>query len=515
VNGQRTTKRPQPFSSLIHLLLAGKLFLTLSDYSSLMKKLILIPLFGISVWAAAQKGYEIKVTLKPISNEYVYLGHYSGKQFPVIDSVKLNEKSEGVFKGDKSLGGGIYIIAYPKKDRFIEVLVDKQQHFSIIADTTDPIRKRKFVNSPENDAFSLYQQEMSTKGKRIDSLSTLMRSSGKPGDSTRLSAEIRKTTDEISTYRKQVSSKNPNSLLSVLMHLMEEPKVPPAGQHPGGKYDSTFAYRYFKDHYWDGVDFWDDRITRTPASLFEERVDKYFNTLVYPSPDSVNKEIDNMLAFASPSKEVTRVLLVRFVTRYLNMRYMWEDAVFVHLFEKYFAQKDYDWLTPQGKKLITDRAYSLMANIMGNPAENISLPDTAGVIKNLYSSDTARFTVVTFWDPTCGHCRETLPLLDSMYRAKWKTAGVKMYSVAKETDGTKNDWQNFIRVHHLEQWTNVYYSKEEENKRISAGIPGYSQLYDAQTVPAVFLLDKEKRIIAKKLTWQQTDEIIQLKLKQH
>lgn len=479
-----------------------------------MKKLILIPLLGISAWAAAQKGYEIKVTLKPIVNEYVYLGHYSGKQFPVVDSVKLNEKSEGVFKGDKSLGGGIYIIAYPKKDRFIEMLVDKQQHFSIIADTTDPIRKRKFVNSPENDAFSLYQQEMSNKGRRIDSLSTLMRSSGKPDDSTRLSAAIRKTTDEITTYRKQVSAKNPNSLLSVLMHLMEEPKVPPASQHPGGKYDSTFAYRFFKDHYWDGVDFWDDRITRTPASLFEERVDKYFNTLVYPSPDSVNKEIDRMLAFASPSKEVTRILLVRFVTRYLNMRYMWEDAVFVHLFEKYFSQKDYDWLTPQGKKLITDRAYSLMANIMGNPAENISLPDTAGVIKNLYSSDTARFTVVTFWDPTCGHCRETLPLLDSMYQAKWKAAGIKMYSVAKETDGTKNDWLNFIRAHHLEQWTNVYYSKEEENKRISAGIPGYSQLYDAQTVPAVFLLDKEKRIIAKKLTWQQTDEIIQLKLKQ-
>ncbi|HEX2847737.1 MAG TPA: TlpA disulfide reductase family protein, partial [Chitinophagaceae bacterium] len=184
-----------------------------------------------------------------------------------------------------------------------------------------------------------------------------------------------------------------------------------------------------------------------------------------------------------------------------------------HLFEKYFAQKDYDWLTPQGKKLITDRAYSLMANIMGNPAENISLPDTAGNIKNLYA-DTARFTLVCFWDPTCGHCKETLPLIDSMYRAKWKASGLKIYAVARETDGTKNDWLNFIRQHHLEEWTNVYYSKEEEKNRIAANIPGYIQLYDAQTVPTVYLLDKEKRIIAKKLTWQQTDEILQLRLKQ-
>lgn len=478
-----------------------------------MKNLILIPLLGITALVSAQKGYEIKVTLKPITNQYIYLGHYSGKQFPVVDSVKLDEKSEGVFKGNKELGGGIYIIAYPKKDRFLELLVDKQQHFSIIADTSDPVRKRKFINSPENDAFTLYQQEMMGKGKLIDSLNTRLKKSTNPKDSAYWSGQLKKSTDDISAFRKQVMAKNPNSLMSLLMQLMEEPKIPAADKHPNGKYDSTFAYHYFKDHYWDGINFWDDRITRTPASLFDERLDKYFNTLVYPSPDSVNKEIDRMLAFASPSKEVTRVLLVRFVTRYLNMKYMWEDAVFVHLFEKYFAQKDYDWLTPQGKKLITDRAYSLMANIMGNPAENISLPDTAGNTKNLYA-DSSRFTLVCFWDPTCGHCKETLPLLDSMYRAKWKANGVKIYAVAKETDGTKKDWLDFIRQHHLEEWTNVYYSKEEERSRIAANIPGYSQLYDAQTVPAVYLLDKNKRIIAKKLTWQQTDEILQLKLKQ-
>lgn len=478
-----------------------------------MKKLILIPLLSITGLINAQKGYEIKVTLKPFTNEYIYLGHYSGKQFPVVDSVKLNDKSEGVFKGDKALGGGIYIIAYPKKDRFIEILVDKQQRFSITADTSDPIATRKFANSPENDVFSLYQKEMSVKGRKMDSLNKLLAGARNSTDSTRITNEIKKVGEDISVFRKKVMKENPNTLLSLLMQLMEEPKIPPAAEHPGGKYDSAYAYRYFKDHYWDGINFWDDRITRTPSSLFEERLNKYFNTLVYPSPDSVNKEIDNMLAFASPSKEATRVLLVHFVTRYLNMKYMWEDAVFVHLFEKYFSQKDYDWLTPQGKKLITDRAYSLMANIMGNPAENISLPDTNGQTVNLYS-DTARFTLVCFWDPTCGHCKETLPKLDSMYRSKWKAAGMKIFAVAKETDGSKKDWTDFIHQHHLEDWTNVYYSKEEERKRVEAGIPGYAQLYDAQTVPAIYLLDKEKRIIAKKLTWQQTDEILQLKMQQ-
>jgi thiol-disulfide isomerase/thioredoxin len=182
------------------------------------------------------------------------------------------------------------------------------------------------------------------------------------------------------------------------------------------------------------------------------------------------------------------------------------------MFEKYFAQKEYDWLTPQGKKIITDRAYSLMANIMGNQAENIMLPDKTGKQQALYS-ETSRFTIVCFWDPTCGHCKELLPVLDSMYQKKWKANGVRIFAVAKETDGTKKDWLDFIAKEHLEEWTHVYYSKADEKTRIDASIPGYSQLYDVQSFPTVYLLDKDKRIVAKKLTWQQTDEIMDIKMK--
>ena len=100
-----------------------------------------------------------------------------------------------------------------------------------------------------------------------------------------------------------------------------------------------------------------------------------------------------------------------------------------------------------------------------------------------------------------------------MYRAKWKAEGVKIYAIAKETDGTKKDWMDFIRNKHIEDWTHVYYSKEEEKKRVDNSIPGYSQLYDVQSFPTIYLLDREKRIMAKKLTWEQIDEILDVTLK--
>ena len=266
----------------------------------------------------------------------------------------------------------------------------------------------------------------------------------------------------------------------------------------------------FENHFWDGVHFWDGRLAYT--TFFEDKLDKYFNQLVIPQPDSVIKEIDHMLGYASINEEMTYFLLLKFVNRYLVQKYMWEDAVFVHLFEKYFASKTYPWLTEKGRKTITDRAFSLMANIMGTPAADIELPDTAGKSITLYTQQAA-YTLVCFWDPTCSHCKEVLPKLDSLYQHKWKAAGMKIFAVGKETDGTKKDWSDFISNHHLGEWNHVYYSKASDNARISANIPGYSQLYDVLTFPTLYLLDKDKHIIAKKLSLEQIDEVLALKMK--
>jgi thiol-disulfide isomerase/thioredoxin len=454
----------------------------------------------------AQQGYEIKVSFKPFHNQYIYLGHYEGKQLPIIDSVIVNEKSEGVFAGPKHLGEGVYLIGYPNKMGFFEMLVGKEQHFSVIADTMD-LRNVRFVNSPDNDLFLSYQRYMSVTGKRIDSAQRELPLASK-ADSAKLSAIIISTNKTISEYRKNIIATHPDAALTFLLKLLREPEVPQ--QKPDQKADTAFAYHYFKAHYWDGINFYDDRLLRTP--MFEPKLDKYFEQLVYPNPDSVIKEMDWMLGYASANDNMEKFLLMKFVNRYLNMKYMWDDAVFVHLYEKYFSQKTYPWLTEKGKKIIQDRAYSLMANILGNPAADIDLPDTAGKTQTLYKL-AAPYTVVVIWDPTCGHCKETLPRIDSMYDSKWKAEGVRIYTMAKETDGTRNDWLNFISKHHIQDWTNVYYSKADDKARIDAGIPGYSQLFDVQSFPTLYLLDKDKRIVAKKLTYQQIDGVLDEKLK--
>ncbi len=455
----------------------------------------------ISSLLVAQDGYQIKVTVKPFTNQTIYLGHYFGNQLPIIDSVILNNRSEGVFKGPKKLGAGIYLIGFPDRTRNFEILVGKDQNFSVSADTATLPQGLIFNNSIENNDFKAYQEFMMQNGAAIDALQKKERS--EPANAPQIKADIEARSKAIKSYRLQAIAKDPEGLLATLLKGMREPEVPKAAA--GEQRDSLYNYRYFKMHYWDGVQFWDDRIVRTP--FFENKIDKYFEQLVYPTADSVIKEIDWMLSFASASEDMQRFLLLKFVNRYLNQKYMWEDKVFVHLFEKYFAQKTYPWMTEAGKKIIQDRAFSLMANIFGSPAADVELPGQDGAIKKLYNVNAA-YTLLVIWDPTCGHCKEVLPLLDSLYTSKWKAMGLKSYALAKETDGSKKDWTDFIAAHNLQSWTHVYYSKEADKARTGAGIPSYSQLFDVQSFPTLYLLDADKRIIAKKVTPEQVDEIL-------
>lgn len=456
-----------------------------------------------------QPEFELKVTLKPYTNQYIYLGYYYGKQKPIFDSAKLDEHGHAVFRSAKKLEKGIYLVGYPDKSGYFEILIDKDQKFSVYADANDIPGSVTFQGSPDNTTFIEYQKYTSGKGREIEAAKKSLETARTKADSAKINEQIRTLGYEIQNYRNNLISSKPDATISSLLNAMKDPVIPPASQHPGGVYDSMFAYRYYKDHFWDGTNFYDEKLVRT--TFFEQKLDQYFEQLVLPDPDSVIYEIDWMLGYASISPEMQRYLLVKFVNRYINPKYMWDDRVFVYLFEKHFSNKEYPWLTEQSKKTIFDRAYSMMANLFGTQASDINLPDSTGKRISLFAQKDS-FTVVLFWDPTCGHCKETLPQIDSIYRAKWKAAGVQLFAISKETEGTQKDWKNFIRDNGLKGWTHVYYSKADDQDRTSNNIPSYFQLYDVQTVPTLYLLDRDKRILAKKIPFEQIDEVLTHKL---
>lgn len=473
-----------------------------------------------------QNGHRIQITLKPYQHAKVYLGYYYGKVKALADSAMLDGNSSGSFSGSEKLPGGIYFVVSPNKVILFELLVDTQQHFSIRADTTNIPASVAFSGSADNSLFQNYTQFTAKKGGEIVAAQKELAAVHTKTDSARLLEKIKQGNGEIQQYRQDISLKYPGSLLTTLFKLLKEPVVPPqprgskqgtgtaAKEGTAAKGGTTanennlFAYHYFKTHYWDGVSFTDDRLTRTP--VFEPKLDKYYKDLVPPEADSIAREVDNMLLQSRTNKTMFQYLLVYFVQKYINPEYMGQDAVFVHLFEKYINTGQADFFTEKYREFINNRAYSLMANLIGQPAANLEMVDSSDKAQPLYGVE-APFIVLCFWDPTCSHCKEVVPKVDSIFKAKWREEGVKVYGVM--VDGGREAWVQFIKDHNLTGWLHVYETKAHHDAIEADGKPGYKQLYDVYQTPILYLLDKDKRIIAKKLTYQQLDEVINLKLK--
>jgi thiol-disulfide isomerase/thioredoxin len=457
---------------------------------------------------ATPKGRNISITLAPLKNTKVYLGSYYGKNLVLADSAALDGNGRGAFKGATKLTGGIYFVVTPQMTRQFDILMDNKQQFSIVGDTA---QKEKVVitGSQDNDLFKIYAAFTDTKGRRREQLLAEQKSPKDSADAVRIEKELAQIERELFAYREDITKKNPNSLLAVLLNTMKRP-VPPAIPVVNGKPDSLYPYRYVKNHFWDDVNFGDDRILRTP--FFEPKLDDYFKNWVSPDPDSIINEVNYILLSARGGKEIYPYLLTKFTNKYINPEYMGQDRVFVYLFENFYAKGDTMLLNAASRKTIIERAYSLMANQLGQPAPVLDLTDTTGRTISLYTIK-APFTVVAFWDPNCGHCKDEIPRYDSIYKAKWKRYGVAVYSV-NIYENEIPAWKKFIAEKHLSpEWTQAYETKEARTATEKAGRPNYRQLYDIFKTPTVYLLDKDKRIIAKQLSLEQFDDLIEAKRK--
>ena len=475
-----------------------------------MKRLYLPLLLIVTVLFAHAQSFKVTLQATGFTNGIAYLTYHYGKNFNVEDSAAVNNKGIAIFEGKRKLPGGIYSVFLPGKAKYVDFFIDKEQIINIKIDSTDLLNKTVITGSKENILFQNYQKFMAEKGKAWEQERVAYTQSRTKQDSALHEANYIKLNKELNDYRENIIRNQPQSMMASTLNAMKEP--PLLHSIPKTHSDSLENYYNYKKHYWDGVTFMDERIIRSP--FFLPKFEKYYREIIVQQSDSIIKETDYQLLLARSSPEMYKFMLNWLTDEYINPKYMGQDAVFVHLFNKYHSKGLTGWLNEKQQETISRRAYMLMANLIGAKAADLEMIDTSEKAASLYNLK-ADYTIVCFWDPNCGHCKEEVPRLDSIYKASWKAHGVKMYGVlsgdAKEN--LKPAWTKFIDDHHLGEWTHVYQTKEMEAADNAAQKASYRQLYDVTMTPTLFLLDKEKNIIGKKLTWQQLDELLQVKWK--
>lgn len=449
--------------------------------------------FVLNISVQAKEAYKINVKVNGIKDTVCYLAYYYGDKQYVKDTVKVNSKGEFVYAGNEPLPGGIYLVVMPNKNYF-EIIVDKVQFFSIETDTSDFITKSTFKNSQDNSLFYKYLNFIQNKNKEITPLRTLLQKTKDKDSTESLRKQINKINEEVVNYKKEYMKQNASTLLATIFKASEEITVPDPPVLPNGAIDSTFQFRYYKAHYWDNINLTDDRILRTP--IFFQKFSYYLEKVMHPSPDSIIVEVDQIIAKADTNKEMFKFMVWYITNEYAQSKIMGYDAVYVHMVKTYYMTNKAFWVTPSQLTAINERAMKVEPLLIGKTAPDISLTTLTGQQLRLHQLD-AKYTILAFWSPDCGHCKTELPLLHKVYQ-KYKSKGVLTYIVPTMRDTAQV--MKFIREKDMFDWINVLDILHDSNFRAE---------YDIYATPQIYLLDDKKKIIAKKLGPDQMDNLLE------
>lgn len=457
-------------------------------------------LAGLAQNVFAKDGYKIQLKYTDVTDSMVYLAHYYGKPLPTIykaDSAKLDKNGVATFESKEKFTGGIYMMLLSDKKTYFEFLLDNGDEMTITATQSKLPDGLKFKNSAENERFQEYVKFLKDfGGKQKETQDRL--ATAKTADDT---ASIRKLLVEGSKkligYRRDYVAKHPNTLLSSIFNSLEVPQVP-EGKHyqaDGKTEDSSFAYNYYKGHYWDYFNFQDDRLIYTP--VYDAKLDEYFSKLVLPLIDSVEHEADKLLAKADGTKDMFKYTLW-WITHWVeSSKIMGMDEVFVYLVENYYMKGKATWLENEQLQKYIEQAQKIAPNVIGNVAADVKMQDTNGKDVSLYGVK-SKYTLLVFWSPECGHCLHEVPRIDSLYRAELKKRGVKIFGVRVEGDEKK--WKDVIKKEKLDDWIHAWDPEYKSNFRSK---------YNVYSTPVIYLLDEKKIIRGKKLDHSTILQVIE------
>jgi len=435
--------------------------------------------------------HEIKIKFKNLKESECYLGFHYGNNKYIKDTALINSKGIATFQGKEPLPGGIYLIILPSRNYFEIIVTEAKIH--IETDTNEFVDNMKIIASDENMAFYDYMQFMKSQHLvRMEYQKSLERNKDNNDSTEIIKNKIAEIDKGVIDFRKNMIESKPNLFWSKVLSMMDEPRPREKEENEPDSIYSRFLYNWYQIHFFDNVDFSDNRILRTP--IYEGKIMKFMDRVTIHHPDSIKYAASRVIDKTLADTELFKFTLIKLFNKYAQSKYMGMDAVFVHLAERYYLSGLAYWADSTQLAKIWERVYKLSANLIGMQARNLIMSDSSGIPRSLHKIN-SEYTVLIFWDPECGHCKKELPKLKKLYN-KTDRDSLEVFSVYVGSD--IKAWKKYIKDNNY-SWINVSDPNNESNFRI---------LYDIHSTPVVYLLNNNKIIEAKRIAVDDIEKII-------
>jgi peroxiredoxin len=448
--------------------------------------------FFITTVAFAQE-HKIEVQINSASNKKVNLTYYYLGNIYVKDTVVLDEKGYGVFKGDTLLPQGLYKLYLDDKTHF-DFLLGADQTFSIKNEqfSTENIEISGAVETSE---FEKYVDFLKNLQEQSAVLKNKYQEASSETEKENIQNEMAELTPRLHNYWKTIKEKYPNTFLSAflianLVPTLDVSTLPEEIQNN----DSLLLierFNYQKEHYWDNFDYTDERLLYTP--LYKPKLEDWFTKALYQNYDSVKTPVIEFIEKTRPHPRIFQFVASWFLNNSINSNVMGMDALFVDLAKKYYLSGNAFWAKEETLAKIKENVMFAENNLIGMTAPDLTLESVDGDFYNLHEIGT-KYTILVIYEPNCSHCKVFVPELHEKIYMPYRDHGLEVYAIYSMDN--KEEWTEFLTKHNLYDWINVW---DEHH------VSRFKILYDARKTPGVYLLDKDKKIVAKKMTIEQLD----------
>lgn len=442
-----------------------------------MKRLFLITLLLPSLLLAQ---YSIKGTFSPAKDyNFALLYKVNPTISDYVTNAAIGEDGSFEFKLDSTNTKGTYRLVYavPQEDYNFDIIYNGKEDVELTFNSETGV---EFTKSIENKLLTSYTNSMSMVTQSIGNYF-----SQESKDTKALKAIFKTQRETQENFEKAAKGTRALSFIKA-----NKPYVPENIE------DVETYINNLKAHYFDYVDF-NNPILQS-SNFLEERILNYVFGMSSETKDEVENYKENIDVvyghMKTAPKEVQRILLFDLWQQMADLR---QESVSNYISENYLM--DIAVALNDQQLLQSLILYKNLSKGTVAPNFDIEIKEKDKLItKKLTDLKGAENYIIVFWSSTCSHCLDEVPQLQKFVNTFEKNK-VKVVAIGLEDEpyGWKNltyDYPEFIHVYGEGKWDNKI-----------------GDAYGVSSTPTYFILDKDKKIVAKPLDFEVLKEFFEPK----
>jgi thiol-disulfide isomerase/thioredoxin len=458
---------------------------------------LLCAIFKTNAQTAAGYNYAFHLKDAPAQPVMVHFGYWYTSTPYIIDSAMVDSlKPQVRFLGKKNLDPGLYFFNIKGMALPLEFVVNNEPEMAFSTYAAAPLDSFKVAQSIENEPYFYWRTYKRTREQRIanirGTLELLQRATRDRAVLQEQANKIRDTRDEIDNNTRKQPIKYPNLLFSKIVNAELPAQMPPTIEPvlSDGSTNPEFM-QYFRDHFWDGYDFTDARLLRTPT--LARKCDDWLQ--IQPNAiDSVKAALDRAMTKAGVLQDTRMALAKLLMERFDKPSYGGNETMLTYLFDKHMPTAKSVGIDTATWMRVQYKADTYRPTLPGQLAPNIQLPDTLGNVISLHEFN-ARYTLLYFFSPLCAHCQAATPKVYEQ-TLPYASKGIKVFAVT--TDGKMDYWKNYISTT-VPQWTCVADPTDPSP---------IEKRYGTSGLPNILLLDENKKVLVRRLPIEEIPNLL-------